>query len=114
MKQKQLIHIAMLNSYNVITGKIDEHIVMETAIPMFAHVPNEDLPEKNLTSIIKYFESLEMYEECEELKKEYDLRFDSSGEPRDELCECEYPTILKYNWEQTRCGICKNLLERMQ
>lgn len=112
MNKKQLVHLAMLNSYNVITGKIDEMVVTETSIPMFAHVPNEELGEKNLSAIIKYFENLEMYEECDELKKEYDLRFDSLGRPKERGCECDYPTILKYNWEQTRCGICKNLLMR--
>lgn len=113
MKTKQLIHLAMINSYNVITGKIDEHMVMETSIPMFAHVPNEEITENNLSSIIKYFENLEMYEMCDELKHEYDLRFDSMKSPKDRICDCEYPTVLRYNWEQTRCGICKNLLERV-
>ncbi len=112
MNKKQLVHIAMLNSYNSITGKVDEVFISETPISMFAHVPNEELNEKNLAAIIKYFESLEMYEECNELKKEYDLRFDSLGRPKDRICECNYPTILKYHWEQTRCGICKNLLVR--
>lgn len=112
MKQKQLIHIAMINSYNVITGKVDEEVIMETSVAMFAHVPNEELSEKNLASIIKYFESLEMYEHCEELKREYDLRFDELKRPRERECECDYPTILRYNWEQTRCGVCKNLLAK--
>lgn len=113
MKTKQVIHIAMINSYNVITGKVDEHLIMETSVPMFAHVPNEEISEKNFASIIKYFESLEMYEECSELQKEYDLRFDILKRPKEDICECEYPTILRYNWEQTRCGICKNLLIKM-
>jgi hypothetical protein len=83
MNKNQLVHIAMLNSYNVITGKVDEMIITETSIPMFAHVPNEEISEKNLSSIIKYFENLEMYEHCEELKNEYDLRFDSLGRPKE-------------------------------
>jgi hypothetical protein len=110
MNKKQLVHLAMLNSFNCITGKIDEIVITETSIPMFAHVPNEELLEKNLSAIIKYFEDLEMYEECKELKREYDLRFDSLRRPKDRVCDCNYPTILRYNWEQTRCGICKNLL----
>lgn len=110
MTKTQLVHVAMLNSYNVITGKEDEHIIMETTIPVFAHVPNEEIQEKNLSSIINYFEHLEMFEECKELKDEYDLRFDSMKRAKLDTCKCEYPTILKYNWEQTRCGICKKLL----
>jgi hypothetical protein len=112
MTTTQIVHIAMLNSFNVLTGRIEPEIIANTDIPMFAHVPDEPLKEKNLRYMIKYFEDCEMFEECAELKEIYDYRFDSLGKPREAECDCARPVILRYDYDEVRCELCKNLLIR--
>lgn len=112
MTTMQIIHIAMINSFNVLTGKVDIEVIYNSDVSMFAHVPDEHIKEKNLKAIIKYFEEQEMFEECAELKEVYDYRFDIMGKEREAECTCDKPVILRYDYDGVRCKTCKNLLIR--
>jgi hypothetical protein len=112
MRQKQLLHVAMLNSHNLITGKATYEAITESPIAMFAHLPDEPLESGNLNLIIKYFEGKEMFEHCANLKKIYDIRFKPDGSPKDYECQCDYPDILSYEYDEVRCALCENIITR--
>jgi hypothetical protein len=112
MKQKQLLHVAMLNSYNLITRNATYDEIVESPIAMFAHLPDEPLDSTNIKMIIGYFEKHEMFEHCAYLKKVYDIRFKLDGTPNDYQCQCDYPEILSYEYDEVRCAVCKNIITR--
>jgi len=62
----------------------------------------EKLGEKGVK---KYFEQVEMFEECLLLKMFVDETFDEDGNFIAELCECPHPKIINYSI-QTKCEIC--------
>lgn len=112
MNQKQLLHVAMLNSYNLITHQASYDEIVESPISMFAHLPDEPLESGNLSLIIKYFEGKEMFEHCANLKRIYDIRFKPDGTPKDYECQCDYPDILSYEYDEVRCAVCENIITR--
>lgn len=112
MRQKQLLHVAMLNSYNLITGKATYEAITESPIAMFAHLPDEPLESSNIKMLISYFEGKEMFEHCANIKKIYDIRFNPDGSPKDYECQCDYPEILRYEYDEVRCALCENIITR--
>jgi hypothetical protein len=108
MTDEQYIHIAMLNSFNVVTGKISIEDLLYSGLNMVIHLPSEDIEEEKLLIMIAYFEQEEMYEECIELRKIYDERFSEITIPKPvvkNICDCKKPTIPKYG-RSVRCGTC--------
>lgn len=105
MTEQQKIHIAMMNSYNVLTGRVNIEAIFNSNIPMFSHTIDEEPNLNNLMFIVKYFEQVEMFEECLNLKIYIDGIFDDEGNLKGELCSCPYPNITEYSFK-TKCKIC--------
>ena len=104
MDNHQMIHVGMLNSFNVITGKATFDDVLNAGIGYFAHDPNELSP-NSLEMMIYYFQEHEMFEYCAELKQIYDENYNPDGTPKEQECECYYPMITEYS-RKMRCGDC--------
>lgn len=111
MTEQQRVHLAMLNSYNVIVGNATIEEVLNSGIPMFAHLPHEDITSEALEFLIHYFESYDMFERCANLKNFYNENFNEDGSPKHILCECELPEVDEYI-EKIRCSICNKKLIR--
>jgi len=111
MNEKQRIHIAMMNSYNVLTKKNKLVEIIESAIPVFAHVVDRPLHSKELMFIKAYFESIEQYEKCIEITCIYQELFDDNGNLREiDTCDCDMPGMPKYD-DKMKCTICdKNIV----
>lgn len=110
MTEQQKIHIAMINSYNVLTGRASIDDVLSSNIPMFSHAIDEEPHLENIMFIVRYFEKVEMFEECLILKMYVDETFDEDGNFIEELCVCPYPKIFKYSFK-TECEICGEKLK---
>lgn len=111
MTKEQAVHISMINSMNVITGKNSVADVVESGVGIFAHYPDETVDSETLNDIILYFESKQMFENCSVLLKYYNNNFDEDGLPKYKLCECDYPTIESY-CRPVICTSCNNRIER--
>jgi hypothetical protein len=48
MTDEQYIHVAMLNSFNVVTGKISIEDLLYSGLNMVVHLPSEDIEEDKL------------------------------------------------------------------
>jgi len=105
MTEQQKIHIAMVNSFNVLTKRVSIEQIFNSDIPMFSHAIEDEPNFNNVMFIVKYFEKVEMFEECLLLKMYADETFDEDGNFIEELCECPYPKIIEYSF-QTECKIC--------
>ena len=108
MTDEQYIHIAMLNSFNVVTGKVSLEDLLGSGLNMVIHLPSEEVEEDKLLIMIAYFEQEEMYEECSELRKVYEEKFSEITIPKPvvkNICECKRPTISKYS-RSVKCGTC--------
>lgn len=106
MTEQQKIHIAMMNSYNVLTGAASIDSVINSNIPMFSHTIDEEPNFHNIMFIVRYFEEVEMFEECLNLKIYIDNTFDENGNPKEILCSCPYPKITEYSFK-TKCKVCE-------
>jgi hypothetical protein len=111
MTKRQMIHVSMLNSYNLITGKNTFDDILKSNIAMFAHQPDEMLDIENIEFMIQYFQELDMYELCIDLVEYKNKMFDDEGNFISKLCECEYPSIKDYSLE-TKCSTCNNTIVR--
>lgn len=108
MNEKQRIHIAMMNSYNALTGKARIVEIIESAVPVFAHVIDRPLRVQELGLIKAYFESIEQYEKCIELTCIHQELFDKDGNPKEVFaCDCDMPGMPKYD-DKMKCTICNN------
>jgi len=105
MTEQQKIHIAMMNSFNVLTGRVGVEKIFASNVPMFSHSIEDEPNLQNILFIVKYFEQVEMFEECLLLKMFVDETFDEDGNFIAELCECPHPKIINYSI-QTKCEIC--------
>jgi hypothetical protein len=111
MTEQQKIHVAMINSFNVITGKATVDDVLDSNVALFSHNFNEELDFDIVMFILKYFSDIDMFEQCAELKKIIHDTFDSNGKYRDKSCECPYPSIKEYK-SITECNSCKRKIRR--
>jgi hypothetical protein len=110
MTEQQRIHIAMLNSYNVVMEKAEVDEILSSGIPMFAHVPNEDVTMEAVEFMIYYFKSHEMFEYCAALKEYINNNFEEDGTPKMNGCECELPEISGYT-EKVTCLKCNKRIK---
>ncbi len=109
MKERQVAHIGMINSYNVLTRKARVIDVIESAIPIFAHIVDEDIRKSDIDLIISYFEMIEEYEKCIELKCVSQTLFDENGEPKTmQVCECVMPSYAPKYDDVMICCKCNN------
>ena len=66
------LHMAHLNSYDVIVMGADIQTIINTDIYMFMHDPSYPHEEEDVLLLLKYFEEIEEYEKCIIIKKFYD------------------------------------------
>jgi len=111
MNRDQAVHVGMLNSYNLLTGKAKFEEIVDAGIGVFAHIPDEDIEARNIEFIIFYFQQHEMFEHCAELKEYLEKNYNADGSPKLTDCECEYPTIKKYSVPMC-CAHCEKRLKR--
>lgn len=111
MTKEQSIHVGMLNSYNLIMEKATLEQIAACGIAIFAHSPDEDIDIDNLKFIILYFQTLEMFEHCAELKYYMNENFNSDGSLKEDDCECSYPDLREYN-QKVKCHKCKKRIRR--
>lgn len=106
MTECKKIHIAMINSFNVLTKKTNVNKVIYSDLPLLAHDVQGGIDEPTLRFITKYFESIEMFEKCAELDKIRES-IAAPGELIDEsICGCDLPNPMKYS-RKTKCETCK-------
>jgi hypothetical protein len=110
MTDTQIVHVGMVNSYNIITGKATLEEVMLSGVGYLAHPP-DDLEPEHLEMIIMYFEELEMYEQCFELRRIFKENYHPDGTPKELECLCDYPVISKYT-RNIRCSNCNNRIRK--
>lgn len=110
MTSTQIVHVGMINSYNIIMGKASLEQVMMSGIGYLAHPPDE-LESEHLEMIIMYFEEVEMYEHCHELRRVFEESYNPDGTPKELECLCDFPVIESYS-RVIRCGNCKNRLRK--
>jgi len=111
MKKEQMIHISMINSYNLITGKARLEEITGSGIGLFCHSPEEKDALNSIEFMVSYFKNLEMYEKCAELTKYIKETFNEDGTYKDPICECAYPEIESYI-PKVKCSICKLMIKR--
>ena len=111
MNKDQMIHVSMLNSFNLLTEKNSFDEIIDSGIPIFAHQPDEDIKYENVEFIIYYFQKQEMFEKCAELMEYLETNYHSDGTPKINDCECDYPDILEYT-KLMRCSNCNKRLRR--
>lgn len=111
MTEEQLIHISMINSFNVITGRNNPDEIMDSAVSVFAHIPKEDPPFELIEMMIEYFTAFEMFEKCFELSIIMREMYTPDGKPREQLCECTLPEIVEYSRKMV-CGYCNKKLKK--
>jgi hypothetical protein len=111
MTDNQVLHISMLNSFNLITGRATFDEIMDSGVGFFSHMPTQAIDSEVFKLIIWYFQDREMFEYCAELSKIYKEIFNEDGTPKEVVCECEYPDIETYV-PRAICSICNNTIRR--
>ena len=111
MTEQQKIHIAMINSFNVILEKATIDDVLDSNLALFSHEFEEELEYDNLIFILKYFEDIEMFDKCSEFKAFIDRTFDNKGQHREKACSCPYPDI-KFYEPKIKCSACNMKIKR--
>jgi hypothetical protein len=111
MTKEQMIHISMVNSYNVITNRATIEQVTNSGIGVFCHSPEEKDGMESINFMISYFQNLEMYEKCSDLKKYVNDTFNTDGTYKEKLCECSYPDIQTYT-PIVKCSVCNLMVKR--
>lgn len=111
MTNGQTVHIGMINSYRLLTGKVTFQQVIMSGVGMFAHIPDEDITSSELDYMITYFQELEMFEHCAELLDYRKNNFNKNGTYKHEECKCELPDIKEYSLK-VECSICNKRLIR--
>lgn len=112
MTKKQRLHIGMINSYNLLTEIATLSEILESGVAIFSHVP-DDIPTLNeLEKILFYFQEIEMFEHCTHIVKYMEINYDEDGNLRGEDCDCDYPSIVKYE-KNMKCGACFKRLRKV-
>lgn len=109
MTQEQMIHIGMINSFNVITERNTVEEIASSDLSLFAHLPDKDIPLDFIRLMVDYFQSFEMFEHCIDLMDYIKLNFNDDGTRKIEGCECPQPTIESYS-KKMYCGNCNKRL----
>lgn len=111
MTQEQIIHVSMINSFNVITGRNTFEEIIRSDVSVFAHSPDEDIPLELLELMIDYFASFEMFEKCSELIDYKNENYNTDGTIKYNGCECILPEITDYSRNMC-CGHCNKRLKK--
>ena len=111
MTDRQRIHIGMINSYNVLTKKAKFVDVVESSVPLFAHLMDGGLRKKDIDMMIEYFKEIEEYEKCIELSFISTEWFNDDGSViQKPECECDMPSFgYEYNDDMV-CSTCNKRL----
>lgn len=109
MIDKRLIHISMMNSFNLITERASIEDIIKSGLGVFAHVPDERLNMDDVNFMIDYFSAVEMFEECAELSLLLEDTFNKDGSMKEPECECELPSIKTYT-RKVKCDRCKKTI----
>jgi hypothetical protein len=110
MRKSQIVHLGMINSYNVITEAATVEDVIKSGIGVFAHSLNESDALESIEFMILYFKGLEMYERCAKLKTYIEETFDEDGNYKEQFCQCEMPEVLEYK-PKVKCATCNMRLK---
>jgi hypothetical protein len=111
MTQEQMIHIGMINSFNLLTERNTLEEIAMSDMSLFAHVPDEEAPIELVDLMIEYFQSYEMFEHCKELMDYIDDNFNEDGIRIQNRCECPQPVITDYS-KKMFCGHCNKRLKK--
>ena len=110
MTTEQMLHIGMINSFNIITGRNSFNEILDSGVSMFAHNPQRN-PDYNVVALmIEYFASVDMFEECSEIRRYIDSNYDISGNFIENECDCPQPKIGEYK-AVMHCLKCKKILK---
>lgn len=104
MKRKQDTHIGMVNSFNVLTGRVSVEKIAACGIAVFAHNPNKTIKKENVEFIIYYFKELEMYERCKELTDYIETTYNEDGTFKTDFCDCDQPEVDYL--DNPKCTLC--------
>lgn len=69
MKEYEELHIAMLNTYDILVEDATVEDIMVTTDNFMIFDPTEGINEKVCDTLISYFEDLEEYEKCSKILK---------------------------------------------
>lgn len=72
LSEDEELHIAHLNSYDIIVMGADVKTILDTDTYMFMHDPSYPYEEEDVLLLLKYFEDIEDYERCIIIKDFYD------------------------------------------
>lgn len=111
MTQEQMIHVGMINSFNLITERNTLEEIATSDLSLFAHIPDEDVPLELIQLMMDYFKSYEMFEYCADLMEFIALNFNDDGTRIENGCECPQPVITKYS-KKMFCGECNKRLRK--
>lgn len=111
MNSTQMMHVGMLNSYNVLTGKASMEDVVKSGIGVFAHIPDEEPSREAIEFMIFYFKEIEMYEKCANLHAYIENNYNEDGSLKEEVCQCEMPEIDEYI-PKVKCSVCNLRIRR--
>jgi hypothetical protein len=111
MTQEQMIHVGMINSFNLLTERNTLEEIATSDISLFAHVPDQEVPLELIRLMMDYFESYEMFEYCVDLMEYIANNFNDDGTRIYDGCECPQPVITKYS-KKVYCGHCKKRLRK--
>jgi hypothetical protein len=106
MTDAKKVHIAVINSFNVITKRATVSKILSSDVPVFAHDVLNGLDRRSMNLIIKHLEKVEMFEKCAELKKIRVPAPKKVSQIYDDICECSFPDIRIYS-KKTKCETCK-------
>jgi len=70
----EILDVAMRNSYDIIVNQMDAGEILITDFGFLVHNPAKPLKKEEVTNMIYYFQSIEEYEKCIELKKIVDSK----------------------------------------
>ncbi len=112
MNQNQIVHIGMINSYNVLINKTNIQQIVLSGVGFFSHSQDDKDAKISIEFMIKYFQDIEMYEKCSALKKYIEETFNEDGTFKESLCVCEYPDIKEYS-PTPKCSLCNMRMKRL-
>lgn len=106
-----MIHIGMINSFNVITERNTVEEIATSDLSLFAHAPDQEIPLELIQLMMDYFQSFDMFENCIDLMEFIALNFNDDGTRIANDCECPQPSIGKYG-KKMHCTICDKRLRK--
>ena len=111
MTQEQMIHVGMINSFNLITERNTLEEIAMSEVSLFAHYPEGEVPLELIQLMMDYFKSFEMFEYCVDLMEYIALNFNDDGTRIIDGCECPQPVITEYS-RTMFCGTCSKRLRK--